>query len=118
MPSRKKGDGEDNKGWFQVGNSGRAKKFTSPEELEEHIEAYFEECDSNTSQKIVGKEIKTVADPLPYTIEGLCVALNVDRDTLMNYQKKKGYEPFFGIIKEAKRKVPLGLQQSAGYHYL
>lgn len=51
-----------------------------------------------------GKPI-VVNKPKPYTIEGLCVHLNIDRRTLLNYQKQKGYEEYFHIIKRAKLKI-------------
>ena len=42
---------------------------------------------------------------IPYTIEGLCEVLECERHTLLNYEKKKGYEEFFTTIKKAKLKV-------------
>ncbi len=91
---------------FAIGNSGREKKWNTPEELEEDIEKYYEKCDSNT-KIVLSKEgeLITVPKPIPYTIEGLCEVLECDRDTLLNYQKQKGYEEFFGTIKKAKNKI-------------
>ncbi len=50
---------------------GQPLKWKTPEELEDKIEAFFKECD----------EIKR-----PYTITGLCLMLDTNRQTLMNYQ--------------------------------
>lgn len=63
---------------------GRPLKFKSPEELEKKIQAYFSEC-------------KNINEPP--TICGLAVALDVDRKTLINYNKK---EEYFHTIKKAK----------------
>lgn len=92
---------------FALGNSGRAKKFTSPEELKNAIDIYFEECD-NRIRKVYIKskqEMEDVNDPEPYTIEGLCRVLNVTRETLLHYEKETGYEEYFDTIKEAKMKI-------------
>ena len=69
---------------------GRPLKFKSPEELQEKIDAYF---------------LSVV--PRQYTITGLAMALDVDRDTLLNYQDKP---EFFGTIKRAKTKIEWGYE--------
>lgn len=66
------------------------KKFENIEELESAIEAYFKDCDERKK---------------PYTIEGLCCALDMDRRTLLNYEKAKGYEKSFHTIERAKRRI-------------
>lgn len=68
-------------------NIGRPLKFRSAEELEDKIFKYFEYCDKNKK---------------PYTVTGLAVFLDCDRDTLLNYQQR---EEFFGTIKRAKTKI-------------
>lgn len=70
--------------------SGRKKLFKSDKELQAAIDAYFSKADE------LGE---------PYTVEGLCLALDVDRKTLLNYQKEEGYEEYFHTIKKAKLKV-------------
>ena len=92
---------------FAIGNSGKPKQWETVEELQKDIDAYFKECDENKGMmfvKSMGEEIEILM-PLPYTIEGLAEALDCDRDTLLNYEKKKGYEEYFGTIKRAKNKV-------------
>lgn len=76
---------------------GRPKKFTSVEELEKSIEDYFERCDNGMKN---GEPF-----PIPYTLEGLAAALEIDRRTLLNYSKEDGYEEFFPTIKKAKQRV-------------
>lgn len=92
---------------FAIGNSGRSKKWETVEDLQKDIDNYFNLCDERTIEiysKKAGEKL-TVKQPLPYTIEGLCDVLECDRDTLLNYEKKKGYEEFFGTIKRAKMKI-------------
>lgn len=91
---------------FAVGNSGGSKIWESPEQLQIDIDAYFYQCDNNTEIVFTKEGIKVEQkDPIPYTVEGLCEVLDCDRDTLLNYQKKEGYEEFFGTIKKAKNKI-------------
>lgn len=72
---------------------GRPLKFKSVEELEDKINTYFD--DENNK---------------PYTISGLAVWLDCDRQTLLNYQEK---EEFFGTIKRAKTKIEASIEQGA-----
>ncbi len=65
---------------------GRPLKFKSAEELQEKIEEYFAMC----------KEEKR-----PYTITGLALALDTNRETLLDYGKNKG-ELFSYTIMRAK----------------
>ena len=92
---------------FSVGNSGKPKKFKTPEELQEAINAYFDKCDDNTEMIYNPKADAHVRvnKPIPYTILGLCNVLGVDRKTLINYQGAAGYEKYFHIIKEAKNRI-------------
>lgn len=66
---------------------GRPKKYTEVEIMQQKINKYFEECDKDNE---------------PYTVTGLCLALNICRDTLAEYAKK---EEFSDTIKKAKLKV-------------
>ena len=68
---------------------GRPRKFKSPEEMQEKIDAYFLECDEKKK---------------PYVITGLALALDCDRDTLLNYENDADKAEFFGTIKKAKAK--------------
>lgn len=75
---------------FAIGNSGKPKMFDSVEDLQAQIDQYYLECKEGE---------------IPLTIEGLCEVLECDRLTLLNYEKKKGYEEFFNTIKKAKTKI-------------
>lgn len=66
---------------------GRPLKFSTPEEMQEKIDAYFAEC-----------EVKEK----PKTMCGLALALGIDRKTLCNYSNK---DEFFHTIKEARQIV-------------
>lgn len=93
---------------YALGNEGSDKKFESPEELEEAIQQYFDDCDSNTREVYIKakQEIETISFPLPYTIEGLALALGfTTRHSLLNYEKAKGYEEYFTTIEKAKLQV-------------
>lgn len=92
---------------FAIGNSGREKIFSSVGELQSAIDKYFNECDNKTRKVYVKsmQEIQEVPYPTPYTIEGLCEVLDCERQTLLNYQKKEGYEVYFDTIKKAKLKI-------------
>jgi len=86
---------------FALGNSGTSKKWATPEDLQQEIDAYFKECENNTVNYT--KDGTPITEP--YTIEGLALALDCCIDTLRNYEKKKGYEEYFATIKKAKLKV-------------
>lgn len=62
----------------------RPLKFESVEQLESMIESYFVDCDDK-------KE--------PYTITGLALWLDTNRETLLNYEERP---EFFDTIKRAK----------------
>ena len=92
---------------FAIGNPGTSKKWEKPEDLQKAIDEYFEICNNRTKQ-VYDKPSQSVIDvamPIPYTIEGLCDVLECSRDTLLNYEKKEGYEEYFDTIKKAKLKV-------------
>lgn len=73
---------------------GRPLKFTSVEEMQAQIEAYFEECDERK---------------MPYTVSGLARALNTNRMTLHNYGKK---EEFSDVIEDAKARIEQSLEEN------
>ena len=59
-------------------------KFKTAQELQDKINAYFEDC-----------RLKEI----PLSITGLALALDTNRQTLINYQDKDGYE---NIVDRAK----------------
>ena len=83
---------------------GRPLKFNSPEEMQLAIDKYIDECENNTREVYskAAQEIVTIAAPIPLTIEGLVYELDIERQTLLNYQAK---DDFFDTIKKIKDKV-------------
>lgn len=73
---------------------GRPLAFKSKEELEEKIENYFADCEARDEQ--------------PFITE-LAVWLDVDTETLRNYEKKDEY---FGTIKRAKQKCEMAVEKN------
>lgn len=63
---------------------GRPLKFSTPEELRERGMEYINECKINNSKIL---------------ITGLALALECDRDTLLNYEAR---DEFFGTVRELK----------------
>lgn len=71
---------------------GRPPKFTDVEEMQRKIDAYFASCHDNN-----GKLIR------PYTITGLALALDTNRQTLLDYENKN--DQFTDTIKKAKLRI-------------
>jgi hypothetical protein len=71
---------------------GRLKKYRNVELLQEAIDRYFKRCDDNRC---------------PYTIMGLANSLDIDRQTLLNYQRNDEY---FDTVRRAKNKVEESLE--------
>ena len=72
---------------------GRPLLFKTVKELEDKINAYFE--DKNNK---------------PYTITDLAVWLDCDRKTLTNYEER---DKFFPTIKRAKTKIEANIEKGA-----
>lgn len=110
------------KGHERWGNPLNPKKYT-PEELWNGALDYFKWADENPWMKIeqskmpqrlsptMAKEMKSslikkflsqvveIPTQRPYTIEALCLHLNITRETFDNYSKEKGYETYFDICR-------------------
>lgn len=78
---------------------GRPLLYPEPEKLEEKCNGYFEEVDSKNLTEKVAR---------PYLVSGLALFLGMDSDSLLEYAKR---DKFFGIIKRAKEKISLNLQE-------
>lgn len=83
---------------------GRPKAFATPEEMEQAIQAYFDACDSHTKQVMHPKtgNLIEVPAPRPYTVEGLCRVLDIDRKTLLEYGELESHAEFRNTVKKAK----------------
>lgn len=97
--------------WKLVGKAWESEKiFKSPQELWERACEYFQYIDDNPWQKIdaakagdrFGEHV-TIPTARPYTISGLCLFLGIHEDTLNNYEKKEGYEAYFGVTHAIKK---------------
>lgn len=88
---------------------GRPRKWEDASKLQEALDAYFAKCD-------VGREAETVSqgrvvkytEKIPYTITGLCIVLDCERSTLIEYGDGKydDIDPeFSNTVKKAKLKV-------------
>ena len=74
---------------------GRPKLYNDVNKLEKDIDAYFKMCDKREK---------------PYTMSGLALALDMSRQSLINYSKD---EEFFDTIKKAKQRVETQLEENA-----
>ena len=92
---------------------GRPLKFKSPEELEKKIRAYFKSC---WEQKLdmFGNPIfvkdkrgrktdtKVMKQARPYTLSGLAVYLDCDRELLSDWGKDRRKDKFYRTIKRSR----------------
>lgn len=95
---------EGNKFWLLRSKHGRDKIFESPEILMEACLDYFEQTSKRVWEKteFKGADIVEVKIPtsVPFTLSGLCLFLDIDQDTWINYRKNESYKDFFGVIKK------------------
>jgi hypothetical protein len=81
---------------------GRPLKYKTVDEMQKLIDGYFESC--FTDKPIIDKNGDVIGvervQIRPYTITGLGLALDMDREGLLNYQ---GRAEFFDAITRAKR---------------
>jgi hypothetical protein len=76
---------------------GRPPKFSSVEQLEGLIAAYFVDRDEKRK---------------PYTIQGLAAALETTRETLLDYEKDKpAFAQFSDSIKRAKCRIGADVEE-------
>lgn len=93
---------------------GRPPKYTKEEQMIEKINKYFQSCftaQRNRNGDIIIDENGNVlkVQTRPYTIAGLADALDMSRQSLLNYSKK---EEFFDTIMRAKRKCEVYAEES------
>lgn len=89
---------------------GQPLKFKTPEDLQKKVDEYFAHCD-NRVKEVYNKELGDhilVSNPEPYTMSGLGVWLDVDRQTILNYAAKDQY---FDTIKKARAKVEADVER-------
>lgn len=93
---------------------GRPPKYKKSEEMQEKIDKYFASCyrvimifDKTTGQHVpaIDENGKMMKEQYrPYTITGLADALDMSRQSLLNYSEE---EEFFDTIMRAKRKCEM-----------
>ena len=98
---------------------GRPKKYSNVEDMQRDINKYFESCyrvkikyKSKIGKSEVIKDEK--GNPIyeqyrPFTITGLADALDMSRQTLLNYSEE---EDFFDTITRAKRKCEMYAEEN------
>ena len=91
----------------------RPKKYNNKEELEEIIDEYFQSCfalklDKNGNPIVVDGQ-RILEQVKPFTIGGLALALDMSRQSLLNYQKDN---EFFDTITRAKRACEVYAEES------
>lgn len=80
----------------------RPRKYKSVEQMAKVIDDYFEICANRYITKVAKDgEIVQVPSPAPRHIQGLCVHLDLSRETLLQYEE---LPEFSDTVKRAKRK--------------
>ena len=82
--------------------AGRPKIFDTADEMQEAVDAYF------ASLQPVDDDGLPNGDPEPTTITGLALALDMTRETLVQYGRD---EAFSDTVKKAKMRVELFLER-------
>lgn len=82
----------------------RPLKFLTPEELESRIKEYFDHCDAGEQVTELSKrgELLTYVKPIPYTVEGLALWLDVDAVTVRRYGQR---DQFCTVITRARERI-------------
>lgn len=95
-----------NQFWKARTSFGRDKLFATKEILWEAATQYFDWVHENPLAEAVvyQGEVSTKTKPLmrAMTIDGLCIFLGIDQETLSNYETKDGYEDYFGVVRRIK----------------
>lgn len=100
-----------NQFWKARATCGREKLFSSAKVLWEAACEYFQWCEDNPlyEDKVSFYQGVPSHDPVEkmraMTISGLCLFLDIEQQTLNNYESKKGYEEFFGVVKKIKEVI-------------
>ena len=96
-----------NEYWRVRITAGRKHKYKTAEEFESKINEYFEHIETHNFEEELafhnkGDIVKgSVAKMRPFTIEGLCNFLDIDKDTFKSYEKRD--DVFLSIITRARQ---------------
>jgi hypothetical protein len=103
---------KENSFWKVRLKSGRDKIFSSPQHLWDAAIQYFQWCDNNPwyrKEAVKGGDLagKLISVPTqrPYTLSGLCLYLDVTRETFDNYGKEESYKDFFDIVTRIRETI-------------
>jgi len=90
--------------WKQRTKHGRDKLFETPEILLEAACEYFQWCLDNPLMETIiqGNKKWEVPKMRAMTESGLCIFLDIERQTLDNYSNKESYKDFFAVITRIK----------------
>lgn len=97
-----------NRFWETRSSHGRSPKFESPDDMWDAATQYFAWVEDNPimEAKLVSFQGASVLEQVPLmramTIEGLCLYMDIDHQTLSNYETK---EDFFGVVKKIKNVI-------------
>jgi len=93
-----------NQFWKARYKHGRDKIFSHPDELWKAASNYFQYIDDNpieVNDNKGTKHVNKVKLMRPYTIEGLCIYLNIDKETWYSYKSGEGsYEDFIDVTRK------------------
>jgi hypothetical protein len=105
------------KGHQRYGNPVKNRKYT-PEQIWEKACEYFQWCEDHPFHKVeqrkasvtvdnavISSQLIEISKPRPFTMEGLCKYLNINKQTFENYTKAKGYETYFDVCSRVKEIV-------------
>ena len=88
---------------------GRPAKFDTPEQMQEAVDAYFDECDNHKATVWKNGRLAKVSAPEPYTMTALAMALGFEsRRSLADYNKKNKFSP---TIKKARMRVEVSVEK-------
>lgn len=100
---------KNNQFWKLRSKHGRDKIFSSPSIFLEAAMEYFESADKNPwfKNEVVktGQEagkLLPVPTQRPYTIEALCIFLDITHKTFLNYEKDEKYKDFFQVFTHVR----------------
>ena len=97
-----------NQFWKARTTYGREKLFSSPEILWDAACEYFQWCVDNPLYEDKVSLYKgipthdTVEKMRAMTLQGLCLFLGIDKQTLNNYGSKEQYQDYFAVVKQIK----------------
>lgn len=94
--------------FWKMGHPGKPKVFKTPAELWDAACEYFQWVEDNPliEVKAFGTGLKMNVPHLrPFTTAGLCIFLNIDRQTFHNYGNDPNYKEYFDIYNRISQVI-------------